>query len=110
MVSPEVELWISVVVLAVRDALNGDAVAQRWLANQSPDMRQTCELAGSDAGTVHRAALRLGAIRVECDGLHRGPAPDIAVLSACLLQRLARLSCPVLEMERRHADRSFADR
>ncbi|MEY8119262.1 hypothetical protein AB9F26_13470 [Falsihalocynthiibacter sp. BN13B15] len=91
MVSPEAELWIAVVALAVKDALKGDATAQRWIAGQGRDMRETCSLAGSDSSMVHRAALKLGAIGVEQAGPHIASQATQKDLSAGLLQRLAAL-------------------
>lgn len=51
---PELDLWVSVVVLAIRDAQSGDAEARNWLFSASRDMRRVCGLAGLDPEVLQR--------------------------------------------------------
>jgi len=57
--SPEAELWSSVLVIEIRDAKRGDAQARAWLARRSPDLVTVCALAGIDPDWLLRLAPRL---------------------------------------------------
>ena len=46
-VSPETQLWVAGVVLAIQDAVGGDSEARHWLLFDSEDFRRVCELAGA---------------------------------------------------------------
>lgn len=46
-VAPETQLWVAVMVQAIRDAVAGDSEARHWILFDSPDFRMVCELAGA---------------------------------------------------------------
>lgn len=96
LISPERDLWQSVLHAAWVDAQRGDAACARWLLRCGSDMRQVCGLAGLDPEIVSEEARRQGLEEARRRGLSCGkplerPEAFQEPLSAGLLQRLAGL-------------------
>lgn len=85
--SPEAELWSSVVVTAIRDARRGDAQARAWLARRSPDLVTVCTFAGIDPDWLLRLAPRLTGRALGIQAF--APSAETLLARLAALRRLA---------------------